>query len=444
MEAKQLKLLKESHMAPTTDLNGNSTTAGGYMRFCLDGGMDFVTSKEFVEFDDANNLMHCICMNEDYRSQCDYPIKIISTDYGIVQQVESIYSKKNFEEFLKTGFLSGSMSEEKKKKLIEWANSINNQALKIDKATPYYKNMPEIVPSGTQVVERNDGIKYSSNYESDTIEMVTGLLQAHNAFKNAKPGSVLMIDKKVVFPPKLLTISCNDVLIISNGSEFRTPLKITGNGVTLKGFTFNNKNNLSTPAANNSAMIYVEGDNFSMENCTVAPDAAYARAIYIEGDNASINNCVFENAKNKITTCIEFADNGDKKITSAKITNNKFRKGSSKEDSIGVTNLDNGAIISISNNVWEYSNAALRISNSFNSKDILVDCRDNRYGAIDMSNPAFVVAKGVNGEDFKNVTIQFRRLVRPDGKVAMSNGTGLDRVMYITTGTTNEPILKFI
>lgn len=440
MEAKQIELLKKSHMAPTVDSNGNTVTAGGYVRFCLDGGIDLVTSKEFVEFDDANNLMHCVCMNEDYRSQCDYPIKVISADYGVVQQVESIYSQKNFENFLKTGFLS-TLSKEKKEKLIEWSHSIRNQALKIDKPKPYYKNMPQSNQSGTEVAPRFDGIVYSSSYDAPTVRTAKDLATANKLIEKSKPGDTIVVDKSVVFPEHTV-IKCDDLTLISDGAPFTSTLRVDGNNVTLKGFVLSGKNDLTKPFPDNTSMVVVTGDNFNMTDCVIAPNGSYYSSIYLEANDVSINNCVFKDSKNKITVGIEFANSKDKKIISANISNNKFCKGSCKEDAICITQLDDNALVYVFNNVWEYSNAAIRISNKFNSKNVVIDCSKNKYNEINKDNPAFLVAKAINGEDFKNVTIRFRNLIGPGNKPYMANGKGPDRIMY-TVGTDTEPVTIF-
>ena len=155
MDAKQIQLLKETHMKET-ERGGKTTTLGAYMRFCLDGGIDFVTSKDMVVFDDANNMLHCVAVNEDGRSQADYPVKVISTDYGIVQQVESIYSQKDFETMLKEGFLNGVVSEDKRNAMLSWSRNIRNQAIQPSRPTPYYSIDPTIVPMGNTSMPRVD------------------------------------------------------------------------------------------------------------------------------------------------------------------------------------------------------------------------------------------------------------------------------------------------
>ena len=161
MNAEQIQLLKETHMSEV-EANGKKTTLGAYMRFCLDGGIDFVTSKDLVVFDDTNNMLHCVAINEDGRSQANYPIKVISTDYGIVQQVECIYSQENFETMLNNGFMSSIISDEKKKIILNWSQSIRNQAIQPSRATPYYTTDPMIIPAPAVAGIRKDGITHAS------------------------------------------------------------------------------------------------------------------------------------------------------------------------------------------------------------------------------------------------------------------------------------------
>lgn len=174
MEAKQIQLLKDTHMQEVEREDGSKTTLGGYMRFCLDGGIDFITSKDLVVFDDTNNMLHCVAINEDGRSQADYPVKVISSDYGVVQQVECIYSQKDFEKALKDGFLKDIVSEEKINAMINWSRKIQNQAIQPSRPTPYYDTNPIIIPMANSTMPRIDKVLDSNtNEDEETTETTT-------------------------------------------------------------------------------------------------------------------------------------------------------------------------------------------------------------------------------------------------------------------------------
>ena len=191
MDAKQIQLLKETHMKET-ERNGKTTTLGAYMRFCLDGGIDFITSKDMVIFDDVNNMLHCVAVNEDGRSQADYPVKVISTDYGIVQQVESVYSQKDFEDMLKEGFLGEAVSEEKRNTMISWARNIRNQAIQPSRPTPYYTVDATIIPMGNSSMPRIDKVLDSNTDENEDVAEVTE--EDKVIGENTESGEVLDIN----------------------------------------------------------------------------------------------------------------------------------------------------------------------------------------------------------------------------------------------------------
>lgn len=179
MDASQIQLLKGTHMQEVEKGDGSKTTLGAYMRFCLDGGIDFVTSKDLVVFDDENNMLHCIAINEDGRSQANYPIKVISSSYDIVQQVECVYSQKNFETMLSEGFLKN-MSEEKKEAMISWSRNIRNQAIQPSRPTPYYNTNPKVIPMASTSIPRADIEESDNIVDNNTIEQDTEIEEVSN------------------------------------------------------------------------------------------------------------------------------------------------------------------------------------------------------------------------------------------------------------------------
>ena len=168
MTVEQVKLLRESYMKEATRPNGTKSTSGEYMRLCLDGGLEMITSKDLVVFDDSQEMVHAVCINEDMRSQCNYPVKIISTEYGMIQQIETIMSQQNFEKFLEEGYLSGLISEDKKNAMIKWTRAIRNQAQQPMEAEPYFNTNPTIIPMANTSIERDD---VEADEESENVDI---------------------------------------------------------------------------------------------------------------------------------------------------------------------------------------------------------------------------------------------------------------------------------
>lgn len=154
MTLKQLTMLRNSYMKESTRPDGRRSTLGEYMRIILDSGIEVVTSKDLVVFDDENEILHAVCINDDMRIQCDFPVKIISSDYSMIQQVESVMSQRNFETLLKDGYMADILSEEKSKAMIKWTRGITNQAQQPLDSEPYFNTNPKVIPMAASKIER--------------------------------------------------------------------------------------------------------------------------------------------------------------------------------------------------------------------------------------------------------------------------------------------------
>ena len=169
----QINLLKDTYLTESTKPNGNKSTVGEAMVFHFTNGMQFTTSRDFVIFDEENKLIHCVCANEDPIGQADFPIKVFSGNADVVDLVEAVLSKENFEKTMEDGFLS-TISEEKKEFLKKFASYLRNQAIRPMEAEPYYDTTPEIVPGGTFVIRREDGITNPQPPKPDIIDTSAG------------------------------------------------------------------------------------------------------------------------------------------------------------------------------------------------------------------------------------------------------------------------------
>ena len=160
MNVDQISTLRDSYMVESTRPDGRKSTTGEYMRFITDCNIEFVTSKDLVVTDDAKEMVHCVCLNEDVYSQADFPVKIISAPYEDIHSIETIMSRENFEKFLNSGFFNqiSEFSTSKKEFMLKWAKGIKIQAQQESKVNPYYSQEPTIIPMGRKYLNRNDGI----------------------------------------------------------------------------------------------------------------------------------------------------------------------------------------------------------------------------------------------------------------------------------------------
>lgn len=234
MTSEQIKVLKETYMTEATKPNGNPGTLGEYMRFLLDGGIDFVTSKDFVVFDDSNELLHCICVNDQAVSQADFPVKVISSEYAMVQQVETIMSRKNFEDFLNSGYISGMISNEKKEFMLKWSQeNIRNQALQPMDPEPAYKDNTKVIPMHATKLEREDYVS-SSAYAVVEGERIffSSIAEAVN---NIEDGAVLYISSNAAIPETVALEEDKNITIDLGGNSLvmtdAKPLFNVTNGV---------------------------------------------------------------------------------------------------------------------------------------------------------------------------------------------------------------------
>ena len=237
MKPEQLQILKDAYMKESTKPNGNRSTLGEYMRFCLDGGVDFVTSKDLVVFDDTNEMLHCVCINDDMKSQADFPIKVMSSEYAIVQQVETVMSQKNFEKFLEEEFINNAISNEKKEFMLKWSKTINNQALQPMDSEPAYNTNPKITPKGTSKIERED-------YEPAVAMVVSAKGEKsfykdfEEAFENLKDGDKIYLKDDVSLDKKLIFDDNITIYIYLNGKTLRSTYR--GTSDTDAAFEFKN------------------------------------------------------------------------------------------------------------------------------------------------------------------------------------------------------------
>lgn len=444
MDAKQIQLLKETHMMEVEGEGGKKSTLGAYMRFCLDGGIDFVTSKDMVVFDDTNNMLHCVAINEDGRSQCDYPVKVISTDYGIVQQVESVYSQKDFEKALKDGFLKDVVSEEKRSAMLAWSRNIRNQAIQPSRPTPYYTIDPTIVPMGNASMPRVDGATAAGQPSSPVVRSASSAAEITKLIESGvlKSGDSVVVDSDVIFEEDF-TFKGDGITLRSNGATFNGVLTAEGKDITIAGFTFATANEATDPyEAKGTHMLKVDG-NATISGCTFAPTGCCYNAINSTGDLVLEGNN-FEGCENHVYNLIEFSQKEDQKIKNVEISYNTFAKGASKNNTISMFQFEDGATINILNNVWEYAANAVRISNYSNAIGVTINCVDNEYKETsDDEYAGFLLAQGTTqNKDMSGITVNLIRLVGPDGKVVTENGTGNDQVWY-TYDTEVDPVVKF-
>ena len=156
MTKAELSKIRQSYLTQVDNPDGTKRTLGAYIRLCLDGGLQLVTTLDMIVFDDTNETVHAVCVNEDGKSQANYPVKIISANYDMIQQVETVMSKADFAQFLSEGFIKDVASEAQIAYMEEWAGTVRIHAQQPMEAEPYFNTNPTIISKESTRIPRDD------------------------------------------------------------------------------------------------------------------------------------------------------------------------------------------------------------------------------------------------------------------------------------------------
>lgn len=242
MTLDQVKLIRDALMQPATRPDGRKSCIGEYLKIVIDDQTDLVTSKDCIFWDDDNKIITAVCINDDMKSQADFPIKVITAEYDKINMIESILSAVNFKTFMDNGFIK--TSEEKKKFAIEnFLGSITNQAQQPMDAEPHWNTNPKTIPMHTSRIKREAVVISGAQTvrEDGTIANYNSVAEALNDLHN---GDVLTIGENVILdapinvePDISATINLNKHDIESSSSEplftvnAGSKLEIVGSGI---------------------------------------------------------------------------------------------------------------------------------------------------------------------------------------------------------------------
>lgn len=432
MNSNQIALIKESYMKEVTNTSKKSETAGACMRLCLDGGIDFITSKDLVVFDDSNELVHCISINDAYASQANYPIKIMSAEYSIIQQIETIMSQKNFEDFLDNGFISSLLTNEKKEFIKRWSRDIKNQAIQPIRPTPFYAQKPIVTPMPSRIIPRHD--KIDTQYPPATLGLdsqtnvktvaVSSAELLTNAIETANAGDVLVINNDIVIDTPLEINK--SVSLLSNGATIAAPINITADNTLISGFIIDTSSD-----TNKGFAISASAKEFVFTNNVVNTSGYRDTIVATNAETIVISGNTFE-GDGTVYNAIEFTHKDGEGIKELTIENNVFARESSTNNSISMYWFLNDAVVNIDNNVFERSANAIRISNYNNATGVVINISDNTYHETDdnLEYAGLLLVQGVKNEDFTGITVNISNLTGPGNKKMTKNGSGEDQIWY--------------
>ena len=228
MTPEQIKLIVEAYLKAANRPDGRASTISEYIRYILDGDIDLVTSKDCVILDEERQLIHAIFVNEDMTAQASFPIKVLSTDYSIIQKIEGVFSQENFERFLNEGFLADLLSEEKKKFIIEYTRARSNQmqAQQPREAEPFFKNNPTIIPMPHKRIEREEYVAtkvLAKNNKGESVSFAS-MKEAFAAVNNGEVSTLKLTDN--------VSVGKDDGIVIDSGKKVTVDLG--GNKISTK------------------------------------------------------------------------------------------------------------------------------------------------------------------------------------------------------------------
>lgn len=228
MTPEQIKLIVEAYLKAANRPDGRASTISEYIRYILDGDIDLVTSKDCVILDEEKQLIHAIFVNEDMTAQASFPIKVLSTDYSIIQKIEGVFSQENFEKFLNEGFLADLLSDEKKKFIVDYTRARSNkmQAQQPREAEPFFNTNPTIIPMPHKRIEREEYVAtkvLAKNANGESVSFAS-MKEAFAAVNAGEVTTLKLTDNTV--------LGKDDGIVIDSGNKVTVDLG--GNKISSK------------------------------------------------------------------------------------------------------------------------------------------------------------------------------------------------------------------
>ena len=160
MTADQVSMLRDFHLKD----DGTGQPLAGSLAAVFNNELAFVNSKDYVVYDDANELVHCIKPNtEGPIEQARWPFRFMTGYYGNLQYMEAFYDMANFEKAVK-GLLTdkGLITKEQEAMIMTWASGIQNHTIVPKQPGPYFKDTVLPVGQAPTPEVRPDGIFHAS------------------------------------------------------------------------------------------------------------------------------------------------------------------------------------------------------------------------------------------------------------------------------------------
>lgn len=184
----------------------------------------------------------------------------------------------------------------------------------------------------------------------------------------------------------------------------------------------------------------------TFKNCKFVDGTANQKKSYLILDKGSattteyhFDGCYFgNNSKNETGSIYNLFELNTLMSDGSSIKNCYFAKNCCTHNMINIYDVEEGATIEISGNIFEYSGNAVRIGIKGN-KTATINCDNNTYMETDMSNDGawagFMIIQpcGALTKSFENITININNTV---------NKSGVDQIVYLYAGGSDTKITK--
>lgn len=318
MTAAQIDLIKKSF-----------EDYGYYVRVICDGGLEFVTSKETLVFDDENEVLYAIDINDDILGQQKWPARVLTAPYDIIFYIESIFTLDQLKKYMDEGSISSAITEEQKQAVIK-----NIQGLVNKFPRENFANASGYTPR-VATVKSADGTTRNISTIKEAIE-------------TAKNGDNIRLYDTVVVGEEPITIPADTEITID----------LNGNNVTAKNAAFTADSGKLTVVNNSNTVAHIKSgvESFRIDSRKSGKEPELIISGNIEID--SEDNCIYSAGKCKI------------EVTGVTMTStsNEYSaiQGNGNPDAAGTDITLNNCTIKSSNNIeaiYHPQNGKLTLNN---------------------------------------------------------------------------------
>lgn len=454
MTLEQVKYLREQLNA---DLGEGKPVANSVF-YDLDNNMAFRNVGDFVIFDDSHELLHCIAANRNNYIKNESPYCLYSAGYEVLQFTEGNLNMDGLKHVLEN-MMDGLIDEKQKAQIINWAENLPVNPINTVRSTYFKEPAPQVPQRPVNVITRPDGVHNGypvtgdDSKESAPVKVVSPS-KAADTISKLEDGSYTFISgSEPIAAP--MTVSANNVIIAGKDAPVSNAMDVKGNGVTLKGLTFNN--NKLEGNKDQVHMLTLTGNDAVLEDCTITDNGKETRnAVSIIGDTFTIRDCHFTGADG-VYNCIESAYNVGK-CKNVLFENCVFEKGAATNNFVSLYDFVDGAVITFRNCSFDCkaSSNAIRLSNINNNHATvnIVDCKFRPEASHEWSGMVLLQdSSGDMSQDLSMITINFKNVTDFEGNKYTKNSgseeyvegdkTDNSRRMWYTYNADTAPVVNF-